>query len=151
MLLRFSVQRCSSLAQGDKGLFFKELKRLLLKRKIFFEPCEVHGLSLKCKSKKKVLVAYFLLEIRKGVVLTPQICNSTCLRCKLERRLQISIGRMELDKKFDITLKRHHYNLIFKSGKMVTSGVGRDCNQVKPYKNKQKRLGKNTSWNNAHL
>lgn len=121
-------------------MFFEELKRLFINRKVFFQPCEVYGLSLKCKSKKKTLVAYFMLEINEGVVLTPYVCNATCLRCHFERRLQTSIGRLDLDKKFDIDLRGQKYSLEFKSGKMMTS-VGSDCRQVKPYKNKQKRLG----------
>lgn len=139
ILLRFSVQRCSALTQ-NQGLFFKELKRQLISREVFFQPCEVYGLYLKCKSKKKTLVAYFTLEIKKGVVLTPHVCNATCLRCSFERRLQTSIGRLDMDKRFDINVQGQQYSMVFKSGKMMV-GVGSDCKQAKPYKNKQKRLG----------
>ena len=93
--LRIQVKQCRTNAKIVSS--FKRDLRVLISKDICSAPCEIHAVTLKCRSRKKMNILHTSLEIRMNpnVIFSRAWCNSSCIRCEAESKLQRIISNLK--------------------------------------------------------
>lgn len=92
--LRFQVKLCKNSAKITSR-FRRDLKTLISKD-ICSASCEIHAVTLRCRTRKKTNILHVNFEIRMAtdIIFSHANCKSSCARCKIENELENIVGRM---------------------------------------------------------
>ena len=93
--LRIQVKQCRTNAKIVSS--FRRDLRVLISKDICSAPCEIHAVTLKCRSRKKKDILHTSLEIRMNpnVIFSRAWCNSSCIKCEAETKLQRIISNLK--------------------------------------------------------
>ncbi|CAB3988702.1 Signal peptide, CUB and EGF-like domain-containing 3 [Paramuricea clavata] len=112
--LRIQVKQCKTNAKIASNI--KRDLRLLISKDVCSAPCEIHAVTLKCRIRKKtnILLTNFEIKMDPNVIFSRARCNSSCLKCKAESKLQKIISnlkRLVNSDKFVLAFDGHKYLL----------------------------------------
>lgn len=87
--LKLQVRHCKT-TNKEEASFLRDLRRRLVSKDVCSAPCRIQAMSLRCRSRKKtnVLHANFEVEMDQNLIFSSTRCNSSCIRCETENKLQ---------------------------------------------------------------
>ena len=87
--LKLQVRHCKTTNSAEES-FLRDLRRRLVSKDVCSAPCRIQAMSLRCRSRKKtnVLHANFEVEMDQNLIFSSIRCNSSCVRCETENKLQ---------------------------------------------------------------
>lgn len=87
--LKLQVSNCKT-TNKVQASFLRDLRRRLVLKDVCSAPCKIQAMSLRCRSKKKtnILQANFEVEMDQNLMFSSALCNSSCVRCETENKLQ---------------------------------------------------------------
>ena len=127
-----------------KERVLEDLKKKLLSQGICDFPCQIHNVGLKCRLKRnpQYLQAIFEIELDKNVVFTSQHCNTSCLQCQMENRLQRFVSdlrNLANNDKLNVSVNGKEFRVGRRSVK--ASRLTHACDQRSRNRRKSKRGG----------
>jgi hypothetical protein len=120
--LRIQVKQCKTNARIVSN--FRRDLRLLISKDICSAPCEIHAVTLKCRTRRKINILHTNLDIRMNpnLIFSRAQCNSSCIKCEAESKLQktvTNLRRLVNSDKFVLSFDGQRYVLDRKDVKGV--------------------------------
>lgn len=93
--LKLHVSHCKT-SNKVEASFLRDLQRRLNSKDVCSAPCKIQAMSLRCRSRKKtnVLHANVEVELDENLIFSSTRCNSSCVRCETENKLQRIISNL---------------------------------------------------------
>ena len=93
--LKIQVKQCKTNAKIASN--FRRDLRQLISKDVCSAPCEIHAVSLKCRTRKKVNILQTSFEIKMdpSLIFSRGQCNSSCVKCETESKLQKIISNLK--------------------------------------------------------
>ncbi|XP_028412073.1 signal peptide, CUB and EGF-like domain-containing protein 2 isoform X2 [Dendronephthya gigantea] len=92
--LRIQVKQCKTNAKIASN--FRRDLRLLISKDICSAPCEIHAVTLRCRKKRtNILLTSFEIKMDPNMIFAQSHCNSSCVKCLTEIKLQKIISNLK--------------------------------------------------------
>lgn len=93
--LRIQVKQCKTNAKIASN--FRRDLRSLISKDVCSAPCEIQAVTLRCRIRKKVniLQTNFEIKMDPNIIFSRGQCNSSCVKCETERKLQKIISNLK--------------------------------------------------------